>query len=127
MVQLLIHGEPSGKPSQALDYARLKATNALSFLETSLGDGPYFAGDRLTQAEIVAGTLVGRMPDLGIDLAPYPQLNRWSERLLARPSWQAIELSADEWRDFRRRFRIAPRIWQRRRRQRMVALSSVAL
>jgi glutathione S-transferase len=95
----------------------------LSFLEDLLGAGPYFAGDQLTLAEIVAGTIVHKMPDLGVALVDYPVLNRWSERLLARPTWRQIELSAEEWSTFKRRMRVMPKIWQRRRRQRMAALS----
>jgi len=40
----------------------------MSFLENLLGDSPYFASEQLTLAEIVAGTLVYRMPELGIAL-----------------------------------------------------------
>jgi len=51
--------------SAELEYAQLRAINTLSFLENLLGDSPYFS-EQLTLAEIVAGTLVYRMPDLGI-------------------------------------------------------------
>jgi len=51
--------------SAELEYAQLRAINTLSFLENLLGDS-YFASEQLTLAEIVAGTLVYRMPDLGI-------------------------------------------------------------
>jgi glutathione S-transferase len=113
----------SEENSTELEYGRLRATNTLNFLENLLGDFPYFAGDTLTLAEIVAGTLVYRMPDLGIDLTDYPRLNVWSERLLSRPSWQQIELTAEEWNGFKRAIRVFPKIWDRRRRQRIEALS----
>jgi len=116
-------GETSGEADGEIEYAQLRAMTTLSFLEDLLGAGPYFAGDQLTLAEIVAGTIVHRMPDLGVALVDYPVLSRWSERLLARPTWRQIELSAEEWSTFKRRMRVMPKIWQRRRRQRMAALS----
>lgn len=121
--KLLVQDEnPSGK-SVELEYAQLRALNTLSFLEDLLSDSLYFAGEQLTLAEIVAGTLIYRMPDLGIALTDYPRLRDWSERLLARPTWQQIELSSEEWSTFKRRMRVIPKIWQRRRHQRMNALS----
>lgn len=123
VIKLLIHGENSNAKPAELEYARLRASNSLNFLENLLGDAPYFAGTQLTLAEIVAGTLVCRMPEMGTDLTHYPRLNNWSERLLARPSWQQIELSTDEWSTFKRRMRIIPKMAERHRRQRISALS----
>lgn len=121
--KLLVHDEKSSERSTELEYAQLRAINTLSFLENLLGDSPYFASEQLTLAEIVAGTLVYRMPDLGIALTDYPRLNVWSERLLSRPTWQQIEISSEEWSNFKRRMRLIPKVWERRRRQRMNALS----
>lgn len=120
---LLIHDPASDQVSAELEYAQLRARTSLAFFETLLADADYFAGEQLTLAEIVAGTIVHKMPDLGVPLTSYPQLSRWSERLLVRPSWQQIELSAEEWGNFRRRMRVMPKIWQRRRQQRMTALA----
>lgn len=121
--RLLVHDENSSEKSAELEYAQLRAINTLSFLENLLGDSPYFASEQLTLAEIVAGTLVYRMPELGIALIDYPRLNVWSERLLSRPTWRQIELNSEEWSNFKRRMRVIPKIWERRRRQRMNALS----
>lgn len=121
--KLLVQDENSSEKSAQLEYAQLRAINTLSFLENLLGDSPYFAGEQLTLAEIVAGTLVYRTPDLGIALTDYPRLKVWSERLLSRPTWQQIELSSEEWSSFKRRMRVIPKVWERRRHQRMNALS----
>ncbi len=118
--KLLIY--PAESPDYA--YARVQAITALRFLETQLGDRPYFGGDQLSLADIVAGTLAHRLPDLGLPLTDYPGLQRWSAQLLARPSWQAIQLSPEEWQRFKRSLRVMPRIWQRRRQQRAVHLLS---
>jgi len=117
--RLLVRDENSVE----LEYAQLRAINTLNYFEALLEDSPYFAGEQLTLAEIVAGTLVHRMPDLGIALTNYSKLNRWSDRLLARPTWQQIALSSEEWSSFKRRMRVIPKIWQRRRHQRINALS----
>lgn len=111
------------KASIEHEYARLKAMNALSFLESLLGDSLYFAGEQLTLAEIVAGTLVPLVTGLGVNLADYPRLHTWSTQLLLRPSWQQISLSPQEWVEHKRRMRVIPKLWERRRRERMKVLS----
>ncbi|MBD2110942.1 MULTISPECIES: glutathione S-transferase family protein [Cyanophyceae] len=125
--KLLIDNERSDRKSAEIEYAQLRVRNTLSFLENLLGDGCYFAGEQFTLAEIVAGTVVHRVPDLGVALADYPRLSHWSKQLLARPAWQQIALSAEEWNTFKRRMRVIPKIWQRRRHQRMTALSQQSL
>lgn len=119
IVKLLMHSEDAAE----LEYAQLRATHTLGFLENSLGDRSFFAGEQLTLAEIVAGTLIHILPDLGLPLVDYPGLNSWSERLLARSTWQQIQLSPEEWSSFKRQIRVMPKIWQRRRRQRMSVLA----
>jgi len=80
--KLLVH-DHSSERSAELEYAQLRAINTLSFLENLLGDSPYFASEQL--AEIVAGTLVYRMPELGIALTDYPRLMMFGLRTLAHP------------------------------------------
>ncbi|MBE9110155.1 glutathione S-transferase family protein [Nodosilinea sp. LEGE 07298] len=121
--KLLMQDKRSGVPSAEIEYAQLRAKTTLRFLEDLLADSQYFAGNQLTLAEIVAGTIIHRLPDLGVSLVGYSSLERWSKQLLARPAWQQIELSAEEWITFRRRMRVIPKLWQRRRRQRVAALS----
>ncbi len=121
--KLLMQADRSGETSVEIAYAQLRAKTTLGFLEELLANSQYFAGDQLTLAEIVAGTIVHKLPDLGVSLAGYPGLGRWSEQLLTRPTWQQIELSAEEWGIFKRRMRVIPKLWQRRRQQRMAALA----
>ncbi|MFQ4137606.1 glutathione S-transferase family protein [Nodosilinea sp. PGN35] len=121
--KLLMQDHRSGETSAEVEYARLRAKITLDFLEGLLADSQYFAGDQLSLAEIVAGTVVHKLPELGVPLATYPGLRCWSERLLGRPTWQQIQLSVEEWDIFKRRMRVIPKLWQRRRHQRIAALS----
>jgi glutathione S-transferase len=117
VAKLLIQDEPD------LSYAYTRTHASLSFLEQHLGTQPYFAGDQLSLADLVASSLVVCIPDLGIDLQVYPQLANWLERMLARPSWQPVKLTPDEWQDVKRKMRVIPKIWQKRRRQRAQAMA----
>ncbi|HEY9663963.1 MAG TPA: glutathione S-transferase family protein [Allocoleopsis sp.] len=75
-------------PPVKLEAAQQRIGTVLQFYEQLLAGKPYFGGDRLTLADIVAGTLVPSLPMFGIALEKYPQLQAWSERLNQRPSWQ---------------------------------------
>ncbi len=106
-----------------IEYAKLRAINTLNFLEQLLGDLPYFAGEQLTLAEIVAGTFIHRVSDLGVPFNDYPRLQNWSDRLLERATWQQIQLSVEEWTQFKRRIRLLPKVWQGRRKKQVQALA----
>ncbi|NJK27586.1 MAG: glutathione S-transferase family protein [Coleofasciculaceae cyanobacterium SM2_3_26] len=66
-----------------LESAQQRVTTILQFLEDSLAEKNYFAGETFTLAEVVAGTLLPSLP-----LENYPRLQTWSERLAQRESWQ---------------------------------------
>jgi len=110
------------KAAVEADYGRLRMMNTLSFLENLLGEARYFAGEQLTLAEIVAGTLVYRVDAVGVPLADYPRLKAWSDRLIVRPTWQQIELSEKEWSQFQRRLRVLPKFWEKQRRLRSASI-----
>ena len=71
-----------------LDLAKQRITLVMQFYENQLGNQTYFAGAKLTLADVVAGTLVPSLPMLGFSLASYPRLQAWLERLTLRTSWQ---------------------------------------
>jgi glutathione S-transferase len=114
MVRLLADPE-----SEEYNHAHREAQQLLHFLTDLLGENTYFGGDRLTMAEIVIGSFLYRLPDLGVPLTDYPTLANWSDRLLSRPTWQQIQLAPTEWENFKRHVRMLPKIWQRRKRQRL--------
>ena len=68
---------------QKLEAAQQRVTVILQFLAELLDEQTYFAGEKFTLAEVVAGTLVPSLP-----LENYPNLKAWSERLNQRESWQ---------------------------------------
>lgn len=68
---------------------------ALAFFEDQFDHRGYFGSDSLTLADIVAGTVVPGLPDLGIGLDNYPKLKVWAEQLASRPSWQATQPNQD--------------------------------
>jgi glutathione S-transferase len=73
---------------QQLEQANQKSVIVLTFFERLLGDRPYFGGDHLSLADIVAGTAVPWFPGLGISLNDYPNLKHWAEGLMQREAWQ---------------------------------------
>jgi glutathione S-transferase len=96
-----------------------EARQSLDFLQNLLGNSSYFGGEHLTLAEISVGSFLYRLTDLGLPLSDYPALADWSDRLLARPAWQQIQLAPAEWENFKRHIQMLPKIWQRRKRQRL--------
>ena len=74
--------------AEKIAIARKQITNALEFYEQLLDQHPYFTGEEITLAEVVAGTIVPSLPMFRLALAPYPRLNAWAKRLAARTSWQ---------------------------------------
>lgn len=74
--------------SQKLEQLKQQADTVLKFLENLLGNSPFFGeSDRITLAEIVAGTNVPMLPSLGVSLDNYPKLSAWCDRLMQRPAW----------------------------------------
>jgi glutathione S-transferase len=81
-----------GGDSQQLEQSKQKAHRVLAFFEKLLDDHPYFGGsDRITLAEIVAGTTVPMLPPMGVPLNGYPKLSAWCDRLVQRQAWVATE------------------------------------
>jgi glutathione S-transferase len=61
----------------------------LKILEQEVGD--YLVGNSLTIADLSVVLSVNFGKEEGIDLAPFPKVTRWWERLIARPAWQKIQ------------------------------------
>lgn len=63
----------------------------LDYLEKHLAHNPYIAGDRLSLAEIVAGSLILWLPYLDVTLSNHPQVESWCERLMQRSAWRKTQ------------------------------------
>ncbi len=82
---------------QKLAQAKQTMATTLQYFEDNLAaDHPYFLGEMFTFADIVAGTAVAAIPNLGISLEPYPKLSKWVDNLNQRPSWQQTAPSPEE-------------------------------
>lgn len=82
---------------QKIKQARQSMATVLQYFEVSLPkDRAYFVQEKLTYADIVAGTAVAAIPNLGISLEPYPKVTKWLENLNQRSSWQQTAPSSEE-------------------------------
>lgn len=93
-----------------LERIQLQVAQGLGFLNGLLGDRPYFGSDELTLGDIVAGGVVSMLPYLQVDLADYPPLQAWSERLMAREAWQKTQPTPEQFEEFKRRVKIIARL-----------------
>jgi GST-like protein len=79
-----IQGDNAG----AKAFFRGRAERLYETLDLRLEGRPYIALERYTVADISHFTWVNRHAEQKIDLASYPNVNRWYETLLARPAVQ---------------------------------------
>ncbi|MBA2747173.1 MAG: glutathione S-transferase family protein [Tatlockia sp.] len=76
-----------------LEEARQKLATGLSFLENLLGDCSYYGGERLSLADIFAGTVISSLHYFNVSLDNYPLLSAWCDRLQQRPAWVQTALN----------------------------------
>lgn len=83
--------------SEKIKIAQERIRVVLNFFEQDLIEGnPYFLGNQLTLADIVAGTALSVLPLFGFELSNYPKLQVWIEELNQRPSWQQTTPKPEE-------------------------------
>jgi glutathione S-transferase len=66
-------------------FARTNLTKRLDWLHTALGPKKFLAGDGFTVADAYLYTVLRWAPRVGIDLATWPNLNRYHDELASRP------------------------------------------
>uniref|UniRef100_B8HZD0 Glutathione S-transferase domain protein n=1 Tax=Cyanothece sp. (strain PCC 7425 / ATCC 29141) TaxID=395961 RepID=B8HZD0_CYAP4 len=71
-----------------LNAAHHRVMTVIQMFENFLDGKRYFVDDKITLADIVAGTLVPSLALFGFALEPYPHLKTWLEHLNLRASWQ---------------------------------------
>ena len=74
---------------QKVEEAKQKSATVLTFFEQLLGDRSYFGSEQLTLADIVAGSSIPFLPQMGVTLNS--KLQAWCDRLMQRPSWQTTQ------------------------------------
>jgi glutathione S-transferase len=86
--QMMGFGEVS---PEAIDQAKQKTDGVFKFYTSKLGHGPFFGGDQLTLADVVAGTFAPWFGPLGLPMQDYPALQAWTTRLMERPAWETTQ------------------------------------
>lgn len=82
---------------QKQEQAKQQSATVLLFFERLLGNHPYFGGEHFTLAEVVAGTVVPQLPNLGISIDDFPQIFAWSQRLMERAAWAKTQPTPEAW------------------------------
>jgi len=70
-------------------YVRKVLSNRLDYLNRVIGSGPFLMGEQFTVADPYLFTVLGWGRHLNFDLGKWPQLQRYMERVSARP--QVVE------------------------------------
>jgi glutathione S-transferase len=75
-------------PDEAKKLQREKLTSRFQWLDTELKGKQYLMGDTFSVADGYLFTVTNWAKPMAIDLAPYPNLMAWRERVAARPAVQ---------------------------------------
>ena len=100
-----------------IERANQQIISTLNFLEKRLNNSLCIAGDRISLAEVVAGSIILWLPSIDIDLSDYPKVESWSNRLMQRPTWQATQPDPNITQDWLKRIQKLPKVRQRHWRQ----------
>lgn len=72
----------------AIRNAQQRLAQHYTLLDRHLADPPFLAGDRLTLADIPAGTSLYRYFELDLDRPALPNVEAWYNRLAERPAYR---------------------------------------
>ena len=78
------------RPAADVEAKRKASFAALDVMERHLGNREFFVGERFTIADIALYAYTHVAPEAGLDLAPYPALRRWLDRIAAQPGMVPI-------------------------------------
>jgi GSH-dependent disulfide-bond oxidoreductase len=85
------------KQQYAIDRYTNEVNRLHKVMNKQLGETEYLAGDRYTIADIATWPWIINPERRGVDMALYPNVQRWYEGILARPAVQrGMSLLADE-------------------------------
>ncbi|BAY12620.1 glutathione S-transferase family protein [Calothrix sp. NIES-2098] len=89
---------------QKIEEAKQKTATVLAFFEELLSDRPFFGSEQLTLADIVAGSSIPWLPQMGVTLNP--KLSAWCDRIMQRPSWQTTQPTPETIEAFKSRIKV---------------------
>lgn len=96
MVDMVIAMLGAENIGETLDSLRDRGNRAFALVEQHLGAHDYFAGDRFTAADIIMlFPLTTMRVFVPRDLAPYPNLRAYLQRIGVRPAFQRAMKKAD--------------------------------
>ena len=78
-------------PEQTKDAARKTIARRLGYVEAQLDGRTFLAGEAFTVADAYLYTVLGWTKHVGVDLAPFPRVVAFRERVGARPAVQAAQ------------------------------------
>jgi glutathione S-transferase len=81
----LRHTEIDDERKKRLEEKKALGHAALKVMEQRLGEHPYFVGDAYTIADIALYAYTHVAPEGGFDLAAYPSIRTWLERVRSQP------------------------------------------
>lgn len=90
---------PDRRNPKAIDAAVERASAMYDILDRHLADRPYLCGDRLTMADIPAGSLTHRWMSWAPSRPSHPNVEAWYERMAARPAYQEHVIAANRKRE----------------------------
>lgn len=82
-------------PEAAKALHRQNLKRRLDHIERQLADQPYLTGEVFTVADTYLFVMTGWEPYFKFDLAPYPNLARFQQRVAARPSFARFRQMTD--------------------------------
>jgi glutathione S-transferase len=79
------------QPEALFEHYRPRAVSALKVLERHLAQRSWFVGDAYSVADIALFGYTQMAPEAGHDLARFPAVSGWLERVRAQPGWFSLE------------------------------------
>jgi glutathione S-transferase len=77
--------------ASVFEHYKPRAVSALKVLERHLAQHPWFVGDAYSVADISLFAYTQLAPDAGHDLAQFPSVSAWLQRVREQPGWFALE------------------------------------
>jgi glutathione S-transferase len=84
----LVRSTPETRDPAAIESARRRAAASWTIVDDEIKNQPYLAGDHLSLAEIVLGTLIYRWFAFPIERPELPNLRAWYGRMHQRPGFK---------------------------------------